>query len=345
VTSPVIEILEHQAGFNRERDRGLPPLFDLAILDEAAQITEPMALGAINRATRFVLVGDHQQLPPVVAADRALSAHVLVSARAQDEANAELRRASGVAGLDLSLFERLQGKLPSVRLDRQYRMNQHIAEFSSSAFYDGALDAPKEVAERQLSVCPSVLARLSPALAKVLDPASPLVLVDVAGRERGHRNMDEVEAVMTVLGGLLTDGLLTEAESGEPMALTARCKSIGLISPFRAQVRLLREQIRDRFGDEAAKIEVDTVERFQGGEKEVMLVSFVASGRASSFLADHRRLNVTLTRARSKLVIFGGLDTLSNTSPLLRRLISTPSAMTMTDTQLSSNETPVHPND
>jgi superfamily I DNA and/or RNA helicase len=103
-------------------------------------------------------------------------------------------------------------------------------------------------------------------------------------------------------------------------------RQIGIISPFRAQVQLLREQVAARFPRVAAQIEIDTVERFQGREKEIIMVSFVTAGRTSAFLANHRRLNVTLTRARSKLILLGDLYTLQNTSPLLRDLIESAAA-------------------
>ena len=89
-------------------------------------------------------------------------------------------------------------------------------------------------------------------------------------------------------------------------------------------MQLLRQMLDKRLQGYAAHVDIDTVDRFQGGEKEIILVSFVASGRESLFLADARRLNVTLTRAKSKLIVFGNLSTLSLISEHFQNLIHMP---------------------
>jgi DNA replication ATP-dependent helicase Dna2 len=322
----VIEILEREQGFLRGRRRDIEPLFDVAILDEASQVTEPLALGAIHRARRFILVGDHQQLPPVITAERALSAHLAASPPSGPRSAAEqaLVEQGGVGGLDRSLFERLIERLPHTRLVEQYRMNEALMAFSSRQFYDGAMISAEEVQSLRLPVRAEGLEGLAAPLRALLDPASPLVLAHVRGAEDHHQNLAEAEVVLRVLGALLEGDLLEERFDCRPMEPSKIFGEVGVISPFKAQVQLLRTLIAGRFPEWAEQIEVDTVERFQGREKEVMLVSFVAATRASSFLGNARRLNVTMTRARSKLILLGDLDALATSSPLLRALIEQP---------------------
>jgi len=344
VSSAVIEILERQMMVLREEDQALPVLFDVAILDEASQVPEPMALGAINRARRFVLVGDHRQLPPVVTAEGALGAfieaseslldvddEVLVeeespepSARAHARVDRWMASVSGVRGLDQSLFERLAGHVPGTRLKVQYRSNAAIMALSSRAFYDGDLQADQAVTSLELPVVRASLEGISGHIAAILDPSFPLVMVDVVGTEDARQNQAEAHVVLELISALLRPATLGRRDGARPFDPARRQAEIGVISPFRAQVQLLRRMMRGTLADGARGIVVDTVERFQGQEREVMLVSMVASGRTSAHLADARRLNVTLTRARSKLVVIGNLDTLARTSLLFERLIEQP---------------------
>ena len=155
--------------------------FDVAVVDEASQLTEPGTLAAINRADRFVLVGDHQQLPPVVRAE---------------------------SRLQTSLFERLIERYPeaSVMLDRQYRMAQRIQAFSSKEFYDNQLrPASGEVASRRLSDLPGVETdRLPPAL------QDPVSFVDPDGRRVGNANPTEADRVAAVVESFRAAGVARE---------------------------------------------------------------------------------------------------------------------------------------
>jgi DNA replication ATP-dependent helicase Dna2 len=152
--------------------------FDVALVDEASQLTEPSTLAATRLADRFVLVGDHQQLPPVVRADTDLSE---------------------------SLFERLVEAYPgaSVMLDRQYRMAQRIQAFSSAEFYDGALrPATAEVAGRSLADLPGVdVDALPPSL------RGPVSFVDPGGRREGNANPVEADRVAEVVESFLAAGV------------------------------------------------------------------------------------------------------------------------------------------
>ncbi|MGM0555664.1 MAG: PLuB system helicase-like protein [Myxococcota bacterium] len=292
-SSSLIDFLQGDADSERP--------FDTVIVDEAAQITEPMTLAAATLAERVVLVGDHRQLPPIVSHEAARSVFL-----ERNDRLPESLRDAGVAGLDRSLFERLADRLPCVMLEEQYRMHHDLMAMPSRAFYGEKLRASDSVGARQ----PLEHSGSGPdVLAEALDPSRPLVFVDVPSQTTTRANAAEATAVVRAAASLL-DG------SEHP-------PSIGVISPYRAQVQLIRHGLADELGDAAASIDVDTVERFQGGERDVILVSLVKTDHAGDFLADARRLNVTLTRARSKMILFGSHDCLV-VNPLFRSLLEQP---------------------
>ena len=236
--------------------------FDVAVVDEAGQLTEPGTLAAITLAERFVLVGDHQQLPPVVQAEN---------------------------DLQQSLFERLIRAYPDagVLLDRQYRMSQRIQAFASTEFYDGRLrPASKTVATQRLDDLDGVaLDSLPPQL------RDGVVFLDPESTQVGNTNPAEAETVTEVVSAYLGAGV-------DPA-------DIGVIAPFRAQVAEIGKTLPD-------EIVVDTVDRFQGSSKQVVVVSFVATGELDGPLfEDYRRVNVALTRAKKALVLVGDREALS----------------------------------
>jgi len=249
--------------------------FDVAVVDEAGQLTEPDALAPIARADRFVLVGDHRQLPPVVRADPGDAAGVAVG----ESAGAD----QGIADLSRSLFERLIDAYPDagVTLERQYRMAQAIQAFSSGEFYDGALrPATGDVAAQSVADLPGADPAALPAHLR-----DSVAFVDPDGTQEGNANPTEAAAVAEVVGDFVDAGV----DPGD----------VGVIAPFRAQVA----EIGGRAPDEVV---VDTVDRFQGSSKEVIVVSFVATGSLESpIFEDCRRANVALTRARKALVLVG----------------------------------------
>ncbi|MFD1515245.1 AAA domain-containing protein [Halomarina rubra] len=246
--------------------------FDTAIVDEAGQLTEPGTLAAVNRADRFVLVGDHQQLPPVVRAENSLSE---------------------------SLFQRLIETYPdaSVMLDRQYRMSQRIQWFSSQEFYDGQLrPAGPEIAAQRLGDLPGVSEEALPD-----ELADPVTFVDPSGRRVGNTNPIEAERVCGVVHSYLDAGLAPE--------------DVGVIAPFRAQV----SEIQRRAPDGVA---VDTVDRFQGSDKQVVVLSTVATGDLDGpIFEDHRRMNVALSRAKRALCLVGDERALAS-DPFYERLLA-----------------------
>ncbi|MCU4973068.1 AAA domain-containing protein [Halobacteria archaeon AArc-m2/3/4] len=245
--------------------------FDVALVDEAAQLTEPGTYAAINLAERFALVGDHEQLPPVVRAENELSE---------------------------SLFERLVELYPDagVMLDRQYRMNQRIQVFASREFYDGELrPATPEVAGRTLEDLEGVSQDDLPE--PLRDPVS---FVDVAGDASQYTDSEEAARIA---------GLIETYE-----AAGVERESIGVIAPFRAQVSEIGNHV-------PSDVAVDTVDRFQGSSKEVIIVSFVATGDLEGpIFEDYRRINVALTRPKRALVLVGDRRALES-DPVYERML------------------------
>ena len=215
--------------------------FEMSIVDEAGQLTEPLTLGLILRARRFVLIGDDRQLPPVVR----------------------------TRGLAHSMFERLKRNSDAVTmLQTQYRMHPEIMNISNRLFYDGRLKSGIKAADRTPPDGPG---------------STPVQFIPVESEREGRSNPDEARMVVDLVRLFtLSHGIHAE--------------SIGVVSPFRAQVVLLRQMLG------GTGVTVDTVERFQGGERDIMILSFVRS-RGTGFVFDDRRLNVAITRARRKLVL------------------------------------------
>ena len=258
--SPVVAATTAACGSRVMRSQA----FDVVIVDEASQLTEPDALAAANLGARFVLVGDHQQLPPVV-------------------------RSEGRLGE--SLFERLIEQYPEagVLLDRQYRMSQRIQAFSSREFYDGQLrPATAEVAGQSIRDL---------GLTGVPDGVE---CVPVDGTPDAHIDANEADRVTELVEDYLDAGLAPG--------------DIGVIAPFRAQVGEIGRRVPEG-------VAVDTVDRFQGSAKEVIVVSFVASGQLDGpIFEDHRRVNVALTRAKKALVLVGDPTALES-DPFYARML------------------------
>ncbi len=257
--------------------------FDLAVIDEACQSTEPGCWLPVMRATRLVLAGDHCQLPPTVVSTEAAS-----------------------AGFGVSMFERLINvyrEEASIRLGTQYRMHEQIMTFSSREFYDGALIADASVASHRL--CDMSNVETSPLT------ESPVEFIDTAGagydeqlepEGESRRNPQEAELVERKVRALIAAGI-------SPV-------DIAVIAPYAAQVRLLREML------EITGLEVDTIDGFQGREKEAVVISMVRSNANGEvgFLSEVRRTNVALTRARRKLIVIGDSATLAS-HPFYARML------------------------
>ena len=251
-----------------------PRTFDLAVVDEAGQSTEPACWLPLLRADRVILAGDHCQLPPTV-----------LSAEAAE------------AGFGVSLLERLvalHGPTVTRRLDVQYRMHEAIMTFSSQQFYDGALQADTSVRGHVLSDLPGVAVNEL--------TTTPVHFIDTAGA--GYEEMTEPDGASRLNpaeADLVARKVQALLQAGVPAAQMA------VIAPYAAQVRSLREKLR------VSGLEIDSVDGFQGREKEVVVISLVRSNAEGDigFLADVRRMNVALTRARRKLLVIGDSATLS----------------------------------
>ena len=295
-----------------ENKENTPFQFDVAIIDEAGQLTVPAILGALRFAKRFILVGDEKQLPPLVLSQEAAD-----------------------AGLCESLFSKLklkdygytkdevQSESSCVSLKVQYRMNKWISHFASKVFYDGQLIPHASVANSLLDIVPSKLIRRAEkaSIFRAIDPKAPMVFLDVFGNQERAKTSDaEALAVRDVVAGLLARGIAQQ--------------EIGIIAPYRAQVANLRRYLfsdDETIGWEAlaydTQLSVDTVDRFQGGERPVIIMSFATTTRpeVDSQLRDHltnpNRLNVALTRAQKKLILVGNASVLENL-PVFERLLA-----------------------
>lgn len=251
--------------------------FPIVLMDEATQATEPSALVPIVKGCRqLILVGDHQQLPPTV-----------------------LSRRAEKGGLNRSLFDRLIAcGLGSVMLTTQYRMHPVLREFPSARFYDNRLEDGCLAAER-----PPAAGFLWP------DWDRPMAFVPVEGVEESDEegksrfNRDEAGMVLDVVNHLLAGGDLVPHD-------------IGVISPYNGQVRELTRLFESAGGREKGQpyfgLEIKSVDGYQGREKEIIVFSTVRANERGEvgFLADYRRLNVAITRAKRGLVILGHPKTL-----------------------------------
>jgi superfamily I DNA and/or RNA helicase len=258
--------------------------FDLAVIDEACQSTEPGCWLPVLRCERLVLAGDHCQLPPTV-----------LSAAAVEQ------------GFGVSLLERLAVQYESAvtrRLRVQYRMHEAIMTFSACEFYEADLAADSTVAAH-------LLCDLS-GIAKNALTETPVQFIDTAGADYDEQLEPDGESRLNPEEArLIVRKVRALREAGVAAA------DIAVIAPYAAQVRLLREELRE------PGLEIDSVDGFQGREKEAVVLSLVRSNRENEigFLADVRRMNVALTRARRKLLVIGDSATLS-VHPFYQRLFT-----------------------
>jgi len=250
-----------------------PRQFDLAVIDEACQSTEPGCWPAVVRADRLVLAGDHCQLPPTV-----------ISTEAAKE------------GFATSMMERLvqhYGDVVTRQLTVQYRMHEQIMQFSSDTFYKATLIADPSVAKHRLCDTPSIQ---SIALTE-----APLMFIDTAGASWDEEQEPDGESRCNPSEGRLVLALVEQLCEAGVLPI-----DVAVIAPYAAQVRWLRERCP------FPHVEIDTVDGFQGREKEAIIISLVRSNSTGEigFLGDTRRMNVAVTRARRKLIVIGDSATL-----------------------------------
>ncbi|KAG0000757.1 Tripartite DNA replication factor [Entomortierella chlamydospora] len=296
--------------------------FDYCIVDEASQITLPACLGPIRYADVFVLVGDHNQLPPLVK-------------------NPEAKK----DGFDLSLFKLLSDQHPEAvtSLTQQYRMNKDIMLLSNTLVYQNRLRcATDQVANKALdipdmenfrrychtgsslstsqedggSLASPVICRANSSgqscwLERVLDPKRSVIFIDTDDLpahevQVGNSTQNPTEALLVLQ---LTEALISGGISEQ---------NIGVISVLRAQLKVLSQVLRAR-----PLLDIHTVDRYQGKDKDCVIVSLVRSNterHVGELLKDWRRINVAFTRAKKKLVVFGSRLTLQG-SPVFEQFL------------------------
>ena len=238
--------------------------FEVAIIDEASQATIPSVLIPIAKAKKFILAGDHKQLPPTILSSKAKY-------------------------LENTLFEILIEKYPekSELLNVQYRMNEELMKFPNKEFYDGKLlSANKEKYKDSLTFIDT--SNYENNQEKRLKDSKSII------------NKLEASIVVDLVNNLLKEGV--------------KINDIGIITPYADQVNLIKNKV---------DVEVKSVDGFQGREKEIIIISTVRSNNNGNlgFLTDLRRLNVSLTRAKRKLIIVGNKNTLK-TNSTYKRLIT-----------------------
>jgi len=251
--------------------------FATLFIDEAAQALEAACWIPIRRCSRVIFAGDHCQLPPTIKSLPALK-----------------------GGLGKTLMERVVENKPEVvtLLKVQYRMNEEIMRFSSDWFYDGKVESAPQIKYRG-----------------ILDYDTPMVWVDTSelgereqfvGESFGRINKAEAELTLKTLQEYFT-------KIGKARILEEQI-DVGVISPYRAQVQYLRALVKKRefFKPYRRLITINTVDGFQGQERDVILISLVRSNDEGQigFLRDLRRMNVAITRARMKLIILGDKTTM-----------------------------------
>jgi superfamily I DNA and/or RNA helicase len=281
-------------GINTNEDfRDIP--FDVVIVDESGQIQLHNVMVPLSRAGKAILVGDHKQLPPIV----------------QDELRSELeQRMVRTDLMEKSWFEHLWDRAPADRkimLDTQFRCPATISDFISAQFYDGLYHAGKGMREKQ------PLSGLSNSTLCLIDTSGLPVSQRQEQSASGNRfcgNRTETELVVNVL---------VQALQANPWL--AERNEIGIIVPLAAHVAEIRRAIRQRARTEPLLAELTTpltelvasVDSFQGQERDLVIMAFGRSNPRAGvgFLADWRRLNVGMTRAKRQLVLIGDMSTLA----------------------------------
>jgi ATP-dependent RNA/DNA helicase IGHMBP2 len=247
--------------------------FETVVIDEAGQALEPACWIPILKAQKVILAGDHLQLPPTIKSNEAAR-----------------------AGLSTTLLEKCAALHPEavVLLDEQYRMNTAIMGFLSHEFYGDQLKAHATVADRLL-----------------FNGDIPVTFIDTAGagfeeQQAGTSTYNPDEAVLLLKH---LNRLVTEIDP------TEKFPSIAIISPYKEQIRVLNEQLlaNPALKPDLANISVNTIDSFQGQERDVVYISLTRSNANGEigFLSDTRRMNVAMTRARKKMVVIGDSATLT----------------------------------
>ena len=265
--------------------------FGTLFIDEAAQALEAACWIPIRRVSRVILAGDHCQLPPTVKSIAALK-----------------------GGLGKTLMERIVENKPETvtLLKMQYRMNEEIMRFSSDWFYGNQVESAPEVKYRSILDLDIPMSWID---TSSWNESSTLFKEQFVGESFGRINKAEAELTLLVLEKYFQ-------KIGKERILDERL-DVGIISPYRAQVQYLRRQLKKKefFKPYRSLISVNTVDGFQGQERDIILISLVRANDEGQigFLRDLRRMNVAITRARMKLIILGDASTMTR-HPFYKKL-------------------------
>ncbi len=252
--------------------------FDTLYIDEATQCLEPMCFIPIIRANKIVFAGDHHQLMPTIKSKKAIE-----------------------GGLNTTLFEKLIKKLNcNVMLNEQYRMHEKIMGFSNQKFYNNQLFASNENKNHLIYQEDDAFV--------FCDTAGTGFMEEQEDKTFSTFNNEEANLVFRYLNNYV---MILES-----IGKASNLKSIGIISPYKAQCTCLTEELKNSTLPDYIKqiIQIDTVDAFQGREKDMILISMTRSNEKGEigFLNDHKRMNVALTRAKKKLVVFADSATISH---------------------------------
>jgi len=249
--------------------------YETVVIDEAAQALEPACWIPILKADKLVLAGDHCQLSPTVKSNKGI-----------------------YNKLSNTLFEKLIDLYPEAvsLLDIQYRMNEQIMNYPSSALYGGLLKADRSVAHWTIA-----------------NDTEPIVYIDTAGA--GFEETESDGAIYNLgEASFLKSHLKTAIATWVRSSPIEQWPSIGIIAPYRKQVSVLKEMLEqdEELRPYAAIIKVQTIDSFQGQEKDIIYISLTRSNNEQQigFLSDVRRMNVAMTRAKKKLVVIGDSATI-----------------------------------
>jgi superfamily I DNA and/or RNA helicase len=268
--------------------------FGTLFIDEAAQALEAACWIPIRKVSRVILAGDHCQLPPTVKSLAALK-----------------------AGLGKTLMERIVENKPEVvtLLKMQYRMNEEIMRFSSDWFYGNQVESAPEVKYRSILDLDIPMSWIDTSEFELPEDGSLTFKEQFVGESFGRINKAEAELTLLALENYFK-------KIGKERILDERI-DVGIISPYRAQVQYLRRQLKKKEWVKPFRhlISVNTVDGFQGQERDIILISLVRANDEGQigFLRDLRRMNVAITRARMKLIILGDASTMTR-HPFYKKL-------------------------
>lgn len=262
--------------------------FDVAVIDEASQATEPSCLIPIVKSKKLIMSGDHKQLPPTIMSEEAKDV------------------------LSKTLFEKLVNPEISSLLRIQYRMNEMIMEFPNKMFYNGQLiahESVKNITLRDIGF-EYIKGSENEFFDPILDPENVLVFIDTSNCSNNleAQRLDSTSRFNLLEATIVSSVVKKFVESG------AKECDVGVITPYNDQVDLIRNLLQ------LENVQVSSVDGFQGREKELIILSLVRSNEVGElgFLEDLRRLNVSITRAKRKLVIVANSNTIADNEVYLR---------------------------